>query len=250
MSGYYNEQPPKWNDARWVWAGIALVCVLAVLGNVTVWLVLRESPQDQETINASVQGGVQGPSSDSGSEQPAEQGSTTADSAVADCRARWLAQAEPLQAATASIQQWRTHIDAMNKLVAGQISLTQATAFWNQTRKGAMHRIAHFEAKEQRYERQNRPCDTKRSGDTSLTDMTPRDRRCVRATLAGDRVLSRAKTAINTWTHHVHDMEMLRTGKLSATQAAQMWQMNWQMGQDELMAYDHASARTLALRCS
>jgi hypothetical protein len=113
-----------------------------------------------------------------------------------------------------------------------------------------MRRISHFEATEQRYERQNRSCDTKGSDHMSLADMTPRDRRCVRAALAGDRVLSRARTAINTWSHHVHDMEMLRTGKLSATQAAQMWQMNWQMGQNELIAYDHATARTLALRCS
>ena len=73
---------------------------------------------------------------------------------------------------------------------------------------------------------------------------------CVLAAAAGDRLLDAAETAITTWKHHVHDMEMLRMGDMTAAQATQMWQMSWQAGRAELVTYNRASMQALYLRCA
>jgi hypothetical protein len=72
----------------------------------------------------------------------------------------------------------------------------------------------------------------------------------MRAAVAGDRVLAAADTAITTWQQHVHHMEMLRTGQITATQATQMWQMSWRAGQRQLTEYGHASMQAFYLRCA
>ena len=149
------------------------------------------------------------------------------------------------------MQQWRVHVGAMNELVAGKISLAQASAFWNQTRKGAMHRITRFERAIGLYEDAAPECatDTLQTADgTSSSETAAQD--CVLAAAAGDRVLAAAKTAIATWQHHVHDMEMLRTGQMTAAQATQMWQTSWQAGRDQLVKYNQASMQALYLRCA
>jgi hypothetical protein len=252
MRGYF-EEPPKWTDARWIWAAVAAVCVVALLGNLAVWLLLRDSDGDSSSTGADMQRGQAQPagtvrdtnpnSTTPGQEQP--------ESAVADCHARWQQQRQPLRAAQSSLKQWRVHVQAMNELVAGDISFSQATAFWNQTRKGAMHRIMRFEQAVGRYEDAAPECatDTLQTADgTSNSKTAAQD--CVLAAVAGDRVLAAAKTAIATWEHHVHDMEMLRNGHMTAAQATQMWQMSWQAGRDELVEYGHASMHALYLRCA
>jgi hypothetical protein len=250
MKPYYDE--PMWTDPRWLWAAIAAVCVAALLGNLAVWLVLRDSDGNPSSTSAGVQGGhVQQSGSgghSSGSIAP-EQGSQV-ESAVADCRSRWQQQSQPLRAAQSSMHQWRVHIKAMNELVAGKISLAQATTFWNKTRKGAMHRIIRFEQAESRYRRTAPACSKNSLRQAADTTLPVGARDCMRAAVAGDRVLAEAQTAITTWQHHVHDMEMLRMGHLSAAQATQMWQMNWHRGQRQLAEYTHASTHALYLRCA
>jgi hypothetical protein len=133
--------------------------------------------------------------------------------------------------------------------VAGNISLTQATTFWNRTRKGAMHRIMRFEQAESRYRSTAPACRTNSLPQAAGTTIPVGASDCMRAAVAGERVLAAAQTAITTWQHHVHDMEMLRLGQLSAAQALQMWQMNWHLGQRELAEYRHAGTHARYLRC-
>src|SRR4051794_36003652 len=64
----------------------------------------------------------------------------------------------PLQLAGPALDQRDVHVGAMNKLVAGKITLQQATAFWNQTRVGAYHRIGQFKDAEARLQRQGVDC--------------------------------------------------------------------------------------------
>jgi hypothetical protein len=250
MSNYY-EDPPRWTDARWVWAAIAAVCAIALLGNLAVWLLLRDSDPASSPASAETQQG-QGPPGGAGGQGFSPQASgldPDASSSVTRCQARWQQQRQPLQAAQSSLRQWRVHVRAMNQLVAGDISVSQATTFWNQTRIGAMHNIMQFEQDRNRYETNAPECG---SGDldTAEVQATPRGRDCIRAAVAGDRVMSAAGAAITTWKHHVHDMEMLRDGQMTADQAAQMWQMSWRAGQRELIDYSRASMQTLYLRCS
>jgi hypothetical protein len=249
--GNYYEDPPRWTDARWVWAAIAAVCAIALLGNLAVWLLLRDSNPTSSSASAQTQQGQGQPGGTAGqdfSPETSEQ-DTDASASVARCQARWQQQRQPLQAAQSSLRQWRVHVQAMNQLVAGDISVSQATTFWNQTRGGAMHTIMRFEQGRSRYETNAPECE---SGDLDTTEVqaSTRDRDCIRAAMAGDRVLSAAGTAITTWKHHVHDMEMLRDGQMTADQAAQMWQMSWRAGQRELVDYSRASMQTLYLRCS
>ena len=250
MKPDYDE--PMWTDPRWLWAAIAAVCLAALLGNLAVWLLLRNSDGDPSSTSAGVQGGhaQQSGSGAHGSHSMAPEQAPEVESAVADCRSRWQQQRQPLRAAQSSMRQWRVHIKAMNELVAGNISLAQATTFWNQTREGAMHRITRFEQAESRYKSTAPACSTNSVQQADGTAIPVGARDCVRAAVAGDRVLAAAKTAITTWQHHVHDMEMLRMGHLSATQATQMWQMNWHMGQRQLAKYTHASTHALYLRCA
>jgi hypothetical protein len=231
---------PRWTETDWLWAAIGSVCAAGLLGNVAVWLLLRDSDGDPSSSSAGVQvGRVQL----SGSHSMLE-------SAVADCRSRWQQQRQPLRAAQSSMHQWRVHINAMNELVAGNISLAQATTFWNQTRKGAMHRIKRFEQADSGYRRTAPACSTNSLRQFADKTIPVGARDCMRAAVAGDRVLAEAQTAITTWQHHVHDMEMLRMGNLSAAQATRMWQMNWHVGQRQLADYTHASTHALYLRCA
>jgi hypothetical protein len=225
-----HDDEPMRTDPRWLWAGIAAVCLVALLGNLIVWSLLRDSDGDPSSTSAGVQAG------------PVQ-------SAVAECRSRWLQQRQPLEAAQSSLQQWRVHINTMNALVAGNISLAQATTFWNRTREGAMHRIMRFEQAESRYRTMAPPCRTEslRQADGTTIPVGARD--CIRAAVAGERVLAAAQTAITTWQHHVHDMEMLRMGHLTPAQATQMWQMSWHLGQRELAEYGQAGTHARYLRC-
>ncbi|GAA1957465.1 hypothetical protein GCM10009798_16090 [Nocardioides panacihumi] len=144
----------------------------------------------------------------------------------------------PLQAAAPAMDQWEVHIGAMNKLVVGAITLPQATAFWNQTRVGAQHRIDHFHAALRTLRGSGVDC----PAPGLLDKAAPADlRSCAAHVDAEVRALDAARTAVNTWDMHVRDMERLRTGKLSPTAATQMWLSMWQRGQDQLKAYRAAT---------
>jgi hypothetical protein len=140
----------------------------------------------------------------------------------------------PLRAAQPAMDQWEVHVGAMNKLVVGAISLQQATAFWNQTRIGAERRIAEFRRSMRAVGRDGVDCPA--PGRLPRT-ASPALRACVHRVDAEVRAVRAAKTAIGTWSMHVLDMERLRTGKLSAYQAGDMWVELWQRGQQELTAY-------------
>jgi hypothetical protein len=54
--------------------------------------------------------------------------------------------------------------------------------------------------------------------------------------------LNTARAAIETWNHHVGDMERLRAGTLSPAKATQMWSSMWRRGYAEIQDY-RAAAR-------
>lgn len=165
--------------------------------------------------------------------------------ALSGCQARYRAQQAPLDAAAASLAQWRVHISAMNKLVAGKISWAQANTFWNQTRKGARHHLASYDAARQSLDR-NGPGTCPRR---MVQARWPGVRACARAVAARDHELQAADVALRTWSKHVHDMEMLRMGMMSPTTAGQMWMHSWKLGDRELKAYRTAHRASAAQHC-
>lgn len=157
------------------------------------------------------------------------------------CRALMAEQSPALRAADRSLDQWGVHVDAMNQLVAGEITLDQAHAFWEQSRNRASRRVALFEQAETRVRAKRSGCPREVDPGDTAGD-TSRLRPCVRDVNDRTAVIAVAATSIAAWNHHIHDMELLRAGEITPEQATQMWLESWREGQRELDAY-HDAAR-------
>lgn len=145
---------------------------------------------------------------------------------------------EPLDEVKPAMDQWAVHVGAMNKLVVGEITLPQATAFWNQTRVGAHRRIRTFDRAMAPIARDGVDCPAPRLLGTGVSANV---RSCSAQVAAEVRALDAARTAISTWRHHVDDMDRLRLGELSPAAATQMWLAMWQRGVGELDTYRAAA---------
>lgn len=160
-------------------------------------------------------------------------GASAADSGLATCRGVWRAQSGALAAAGSSLAQWRVHVDAMNQLVAGEITLAQAKAFWNRTRKGAAARVARFEKADGSYADVAAAC-LGSSGGSHADRGSEQLSDCFAGVRARDRAVDAGTVAIDTWRHHITDMEMLRSGQITPEQATRMWLRSWRQGVREL----------------
>jgi hypothetical protein len=215
------------------WASvIAGVLLGVVVGAVVAWIIVSPDPVPSGSGRASLSNAL--PSA------PV----ATQDARSSDQMQRCIRAAKEvtpsLRRAASSVDQWEIHVGAMNKLVVGAITLQQATAFWNQTRVGAHHRIVEFNRAWARLHRQGLDCPSP----AMLPAQAPHElRSCAREVADDIRVLHAARTAIDTWGRHVHSMNMLRMGKLSPSTASQRWIAMWQRGQHEIDNY-HAAART------
>lgn len=230
-----------------------LLVGVALLGLIWVFVALLGGGSDQSAdqvtsheVNGPVAGSpaAQGAQGNQGTQgTSATQGARAAQphqSRLERCNDAAAALTLPLRAARPSMDQWAVHIGAMNKLVAGAISLQQATAFWQQTRTGAQNGIDRFRQAMRTLRRHGVDCPSP----GLLTDTaSPPLRACVRQVAADLRALETVRTAVGTWQMHVQDMERLRQGTLSPSAAARMWLSMWQSGVRQLDDY-RVSSRT------
>jgi hypothetical protein len=168
------------------------------------------------------------------------------------CRLANLRQQAPLSAADVSLAQFDKHIDAMNLLVAGKISLSVATTFWDETRVGATQNVAAFHQADREHLSDRPGCPAL---DPAVAESAPYGqvvaiKSCSSAIAQRAVALARARKAVATWEHHVHDMEMLRMGRLTPAQATAAWHKSWKTGENQLMAYDAAAAKAKRIHCS
>ncbi len=216
------------------WLGTVAV-VVAVLTMTTIfsWLSLEEerSPQapDSETVAID-------PSTSPPAPLDTESLQAAIDTAVEECRTVWEAQEQPLQAAETSLAQWQVHVDAMNQLVAGEITFAEATAFWEQTRIQAADNVTAFTEADGGYVASDPSCPTPVMPEGIVVD-TESLAACEDGIEARDEVLDAARVSIRSWHHHVIDMDLLRAGKLSPELALELWRRYWRQGVDELAAY-------------
>jgi hypothetical protein len=147
----------------------------------------------------------------------------------------------PLRDARAALGQWAVHVGAMNKLVVGALTLPQASAFWNQTRKAAYRHIGDFDTALRGLRRRGIDCP---NPGFLRTGSSPELRACSRHVAAQANQLDAARTAIRTWSNHVQAMDMLRSGKLSPAKATRMWLAMWQRGTHEIDTYTEAARTT------
>ena len=171
--------------------------------------------------------------------------------AMASCRLASLRVAASMGAADVSLSQFDKHIDAMNLLVAGKISLAVATQFWDQTRVGAAQNAADY----RRTQGSTRDSRSQCQGlDPDVAASLPYGpvsqlNQCVTYVGRASTALTRADTAVTTWQHHIHDMEMLRMGDITPAQATAMWRRNWHTGQRQLAAFEAAQTQARAVHC-
>ena len=185
-----------------------------------------------------------GTKSDGGSETEAAAAPPVADGPT-PCETVFSAQGEPLRAAAASLKEWEIHVDAMNQLVAGKITLAQATAFWERTRIGAARLLKQYDAAVQDYDQRQAHCPRPRHADTTTEDTSA----CIRAVAARADALREGRISLTRWRHHVHHMEMLRAGTLSPEKATRLWLRDWRAGVAEIKDYHTASGKARGLRC-
>ena len=143
----------------------------------------------------------------------------------------------PLEAAGPGMDQWRVHVGAMNKLVLGEITLQQATDFWDRTRVGAKRRLAWFDEAGDEAERRGLDCPT--PGRLGRASSEVRD--CAARIAADEATWLAARRALQTWATHVEDMDMLKMGHLSPQDATAMWLASWKQGVREIDAYRGAA---------
>jgi hypothetical protein len=154
------------------------------------------------------------------------------------CEQVYSAQTEPLGAVEPAMSQWEVHIGAMNKLVTGQISLRQATQFWNHTRVRAQQHLQQFARARRTFDQRTVRCPLPRD----MASLAPELRNCTRAVAARARTLHTATVALQTWRVHARHMEMLRHGEMTPEEATRLWLRNWHRGNREVQAY-HAARR-------
>ncbi|MDI4643248.1 hypothetical protein K9U39_20405 [Rhodoblastus acidophilus] len=159
------------------------------------------------------------------------------DTRLTRCVSADQALTQALDNAQPALDQWAVHVGAMNKLVVGEITLEQASAFWNRTRHDAATRIEDFRAVMDDVRVRGLDCPGPHYLAPGARQLPP----CTRRVAADIRALGAARTSIATWEHHVHDMEMLRSGDLSPEDATAAWLSMWQEGMDDLDTYDEAA---------
>lgn len=217
--------------------------VLGLLG-VIVWVAVDDDgDEDRQALQASSSSAASEPAppSSDGS-QPAQ---PAADTRAQRCSDAAAALEAPLDAARPALRQWDVHVEAMNQLVVGEITLQQATRFWDQTRLGAQRNVERFRKAWTSLERTGVDCP-----EPVLLGPAPASvRSCSRLVDAEMEVARTAKTSIDTWDRHVQHMDMLRLGTLSPDEATEMWLTMWRRGLRDLDAY-RAAARNPALEVS
>ncbi len=166
------------------------------------------------------------------------------------CRSWWTRQVTVGLAADASLDQWRLHIDAMNQLVAGEITVAQATDYWNGTRVGA-HRLADtFRSLDLDLQGSTERCPAAGDAGEAASGSYDPLHACASAARAFENSLEAARIGMTTWEHHIHDMDLFRAGDITPEEATTMWLQSWQAGASELATYDRRAASALKSECA
>jgi hypothetical protein len=233
----------------------AVVAVVAVLASVVVIATVRDhsgtapsggrppaagtapSSSTSTASGTSTSGTSPASTTAAGAHSPAATDPTRA--ALARCQSGWRQETAPLTAAARSLAQWRVHVGAMNQLVAGKISLPQAQAFWSSTRVAAAARADRFQQAWSAFRNAFTGCRGKRI-EQLATGNAVQLRSCAAGVAARRHALASAATAVDTWQHHIGDMEMFRMGRMTPAQATATWLQNWRLGVAQLSAYDRA----------
>ena len=210
-------------------AGLALIALAIAI----VWVQVRGEPEATHFAAA-------------GSTTPAASARARAiTDAVDSCQVAHLRQESALSSAATSLALWRKHIEAMNLLVAGKITLSVAQGFWASSRVGAMQAVTAFNTADAAYASGKGTACAPLGQDLARFAQPQQVQQldaCHTSLARSDRTLTLARAGVLTWAEHIQDMEALRLGQITPAQAVTMWQMSWRSGNEQLQRYDKAVA--------
>ena len=164
-----------------------------------------------------------------------------ADAKSAQCAEVYTSQAGALGAVNPAMRQWEVHIGAMNQLIDGEITLQQATRFWNETRRAAQDALEKYAAAHRDYKQRAARCGA------AASQVSPEIGPCVRLIGARNRTIHSATVALDTWRVHAEHMEMLRRGEMTPAQATRLWLKSWHRGNRQVRAYHDAHHAAMAM---
>jgi hypothetical protein len=176
----------------------------------------------------------------SGTSAPTQTTSGSAESA--GCKELWANELRVALAAERTLQEWRLHIETMDQLVAGKISMDDANLLWDESEHGALRRIDRFKRIDADLKSSPTNCD--------IEDPTGPTGECADAAQAVERTIDVARAAVDTWKHHIQEMARLRAGEITEEEAIQSWHRLWRTGQVQTVKYDHRATKALAHDCS
>lgn len=223
----------------WVGAMLAGTFLVGVVASVLLVLAWQSITDDDaaQTASTGSKSPITGPIDTGDAEPEASPPDHQAATRLSRCAEAVRTLDGPLGAARPSLDQWAVHVGAMNQLVVGEITLQQATDFWNRTRLGAQRRVAEFRDAVDALRRRGVDCpspDLLAPGARALPG-------CARQVEAKVRTLRAATTSIDTWDRHVRHMDMMRLGELSPEVATRMWLSMWKEGVRDLDTYRSAA---------
>lgn len=147
---------------------------------------------------------------------------------VEQCRSGWQLQAKAARAAATSLREWDKHLDIMNALQAGKISLARAKKDWAPTTAQAPQHIAAFHAADRAYRSAKQGC-TPPTG-VPASEQTKALSTCATGMRVVNGILGKARAAIEPWETHLKDQSHFKGGDISAARAEALWRSLWQQG--------------------
>lgn len=167
--------------------------------------------------------------------------------AVSSCRTRWRLQSAAFSAADRSLAQWRRHLEIMNDLQAGRISLATAKAQWPYTTYQAADNVAVFRNRDAARAASSTTCAVDDSATGPAADAL---RVCAASMRTVDGALEKARVAIAPWDRHIKDQTHFAMGMMTPAAAEAAWRVMWQKGEATLPLYDREAADVRQASCS
>ena len=166
--------------------------------------------------------------------------------AVASCRAKWGLQSAARADANRSLSQWDRHLDIMNNLQAGKLTLAQAKAAWPATTEKAAENVAAFRAADRALAASKDTCAVDASATGSAADAV---RGCAASMKTVDGMLTQARVAIAPWETHLKDQSHFKAGGMTPAAAEAAWRVLWKKGLATLPGYQAVAAKGQSASC-
>lgn len=167
---------------------------------------------------------------------------------VAACQEAWRLQKAAQTAAFTSLSQWRAHLDVMNRLQAGAITLAAAKAEWAPTTVRAPENIVAFRTADQAFTSAKVACV---APDASMTGpQADALRTCAASSAKLNAVLAQARITIAPWETHLKDQSHFKAGEVSSAAAEAAWRVLWRKGVATIGGWISAQTATAGAACA